>query len=59
MLIMYAVLSPLLGLLFPFFKEMDEAIFVNFVPTEATPQKRTNRVKEAKGRARQKRQVFS
>jgi hypothetical protein len=35
MLFMYAMLSPLLGLLFPFFKEMDEVTFVDFMPRKS------------------------
>ena len=35
MLFMYAMLSPLLGLLFPFLKEMDAATFVDFMPQKS------------------------
>ena len=35
MLFMYAMLSPLLGLLFPFLKEMDAATFVDFMPEKS------------------------
>ncbi len=35
MLFMYAMLSPLLGLLFPFLKEMDSATFVDFMPEKS------------------------
>lgn len=35
MLFMYAMLSPLLGLLFPFLAEMDDAAFVDFMPEKS------------------------
>lgn len=35
MLFVYAMLSPLLGLLFPFLKEMDEVTFVDFMPQQS------------------------
>jgi len=35
MLFMFAMLSPLLGLLFPFLKEMDAATFVDFMPQKS------------------------
>jgi len=35
MLFMYAMLSPLLALLFPFIKEMDAATFVDFMPKKS------------------------
>ncbi len=35
MLFMYAMLSPLLGLLFPFLKEMNAATFVDFMPEKS------------------------
>jgi len=35
MLFMYAMLSPLLGLLFPFLAEMDDATFVDFMPEKS------------------------
>ncbi len=35
MLFVYAMLSPLLGLLFPFLEDMDEVTFVDFMPQES------------------------
>ncbi len=35
MLFMYAMLSPLLGLLFPFLAELDDATFVDFMPEKS------------------------
>ena len=35
MVFMYGMLSPLLGLLFPFLAEMDDAVFVDFMPEKS------------------------